>query len=161
MDLEDRIQVLEDQEAIKQLQYQYGYRLDERDWEGWADLFAPAATGAFEGWGTVTGRDEIAAFGRDVVGANFEYSAHVTHQPIISVNGNTAIGSRYLDVYYVLTDGTAAWRQGRYDDEFKRVNGDWKFTTVSNSFLLRREWQPPETGSGIENVENYGDIITV
>lgn len=161
MDLADRVQDLEDRVAITERLYQYGYRLDDRDWAGWAALFAEDAVGHFEGWGTARGRDEIEAFGRDVVGANFEYSAHVTHQPVITVDGDHASATRYLDVYYVLTDGTAAWRQGRYEDEFIRQNGEWRFSSVTNSFRLRREWRPPSTGSGIENIEGYGDIVLV
>lgn len=161
MGVEDRLRRLEDREEIRELLYRYGYRLDDRDWEGWGELFTGDATGDFEGWGTAEGRDEIAAFGREVVGGNFDYSAHVTHQPLVSVDGDEASGSRYLDVYYVLTDGTAAWRQGRYEDEFRRVDGEWKFSSVSNTFLLRREWRPPGGEPGVESLDGYGDMINV
>lgn len=159
MALEDRVRRLEDREAITELLYEYGYRLDERDWEGWADLFTEDGEGDFEGWGTATGRDELVEFGRDVVGANFEYSAHVTHNPVVDVDGDRASARRYLEVFYVLTDGTTAWRQGRYDDELRRVDGEWKFASVSNTFLVRHEWDAP--ADSMEDVDGYGEIINV
>lgn len=161
MDLGDRLSILEDREALRELQYKYGYRLDQRDWKGWAELFTRNATGRFEGWDTVEGRDEIQAFGREVVGGNFEYSAHVTHQPLLRLEGDEATGQRYLDVYYVLSDGTAAWRQGRYDDEFRRVDGEWLFSSVANTFLLRREWRSPQSEPGIEDIDGFGDMVVI
>lgn len=163
MSLEDRIRTLEDREALRELQYRYGYRLDERDWDGWGALFTEDATGEFEGWGTAEGREEITQFGREVVGGHFEYTAHVTHQPLVDIdeNGQTATGSRYLEVYYVLRDGTAAWRQGRYEDTFRREDGEWRFTSVSNTFLARHQWRPPQEGPGIEDLDGYGEMVNV
>lgn len=159
MELEDRIRRLEDREAIRERLYEYGYRLDERDWAGWAALFTEDGVGDFEGWRVAEGRDELEAFGRDVVGESFEYSAHVTHNPLVEVEGDRASARRYVEVFYALTDGTTAWRQGRYDDRLRRVDGEWLFASVSNTFFVRHAWAAPE--DSMENVDGYGDIINV
>lgn len=136
---DERIPELAARGAIKELRYDYARRLDDRDWEGWASLFTEDAHCEYEGWGTVDGRDELRSFAADVVAEAFEYTAHIMNHPTISVDGCVASGQWYVQIYYARSDGVGGWRQGRYEDEYRRVDGEWLFAAVSHSFFARRE----------------------
>lgn len=138
MELEERIVELEARERLRELRHAYAAHLDGREWEAWVELFAEDATCEFAGWGTVSGRDELLSFARDVVADTFVYSAHVLHQPILHVDGDVATGRWYVEVYDARTDGTAGWRQGTYRDRYRRVDGTWLFDEVAAAFVARQ-----------------------
>lgn len=154
MDLEERITELEDRNAIERLKYEYARRIDDDDFEGVAALFAPNATYALEGWGTHEGRTEIEAFLTSTLADAFEYTAHVMHHPMIDLDGDTARAVWYLEIHYALPDGTAGWRQGRYVDEYRKIDDEWYFESVSHTIYARHLFE-------FETVEDdrYGEII--
>lgn len=120
---------------IRQLRAAYAHYLDRGDWGAWADLFAPDAVVEFGSYRTLEGRDEIREFGETVVDDLFEYSMHTAQMPLIEVDGDSATGLWYLFAYYQLSDGDPGSIYGTYEDEYRRVDGDWKFAYVSNQVL--------------------------
>ncbi|MFO7926130.1 MAG: nuclear transport factor 2 family protein [Halobacteriota archaeon] len=154
MELEDRARALEDRHEIERLKYEYARRIDDDEFDGVVELFAPDAIYALEGWGTHEGREEIAAFVETTLADAFEYTAHVMHHPMIDLDGDTARGEWYLEIHYALADGAAGWRQGRYFDEYERVDGEWRFSSVSHTIFARQRFE-------YEHVEDerYGEII--
>jgi hypothetical protein len=50
----------------------------------------------------------------------------------LHVDAGTGTGEWYLVVYYEKPDGAAGWVFGTYEDEYRRVDGEWKFATVLN-----------------------------
>ncbi|TKR24861.1 nuclear transport factor 2 family protein [Natronomonas salsuginis] len=154
MDLEDRVRALEDRGEIERLKYEYARRLDDDEFDSVVELFTEDATYALEGWGTHEGHAEIAAFIETTLADAFEYTAHVMHHPTIDVDGDTASAEWYLEIHYALADGTAGWRQGRYFDEYEKVDGEWLFSSMSHTILARQrsEYEVVED-------ERYGEII--
>ena len=134
--LEDRIAVLEAQEAIRELIYAYGAALDHRDFVAFSELFAEEAGTWVGGFGTATGRKAIF----DMMDASIGHadepidpsSHHVFTNVQIEVDGSRATARTKWIFVVPSATGDPQWRfLGHYDDEFVREEGRWYF--------LRRE----------------------
>jgi hypothetical protein len=127
-ELEERITVLEDIEAIKKLKARYCGVCDDNHnpdmittlfaedgiWEG-ADVGAHRGHAAirklFEGF-----RDRIS------------FSQHNVMNPIIEVDGERAKASWYFLGPFTFRKGNRAyWLAARYEDDYVKSNGEWKF----------------------------------
>lgn len=51
---------------------------------------------------------------------------HMFHNPTITVDGNRASGERYFEAAMTDIEGTAYWAQGKCEDEYRRVEDEWK-----------------------------------
>lgn len=122
---------MHDREALKELRYRYGRRIDTQSWQAFLDLFTDDATCQFAGIGSFTGRSELRQLVEDYIESNYEYTCHLFHHPIIDLDGDTATGSWLLEGLLAHHDGTFEWRQGRYEDRYRRVGDAWKFTDIS------------------------------
>ena len=143
-ELEKKVKVLEDIEAIKQLHYRYIYALNARKFDEIIDMFAEDMTeDGFPRGETHSGIKDISKVWRAIEEGGRGKLRHTTivAQPIISVEGDHAKG-------YWLWLGRLADRRvfksveesdedtvmqvlpklGRYDMEYKRVNGEWKIS---------------------------------
>lgn len=134
-ELEKRVKVLEDVEEIKKLHRDYIFWLDNKQFEEMIECFAKDATEEIGGTGGARkGKEEIAKVFREVIAK--EPSAkggHILVQPVITVEGDRAKG--YWTMYRFDTFTTPAgqlvkWAQGRYDCEYIRENGKWKFSSL-------------------------------
>jgi len=134
MSLEDRLRQIEDQIAIRELRYEYCYRIDDRDWDGFAALFTEDSSLDFGPVGTYNGCDAVREFAKDVVGARHPFLAHMLHNPIIDIEGDSATGRWYFEVPCTFEDGEAGWIQGTYYDEYRRVDDEWLFSGVVAEF---------------------------
>lgn len=148
MSLEDRIIRLEEKDAIKELRAEYCYRIDSRDWDGYAALFTADAHLDFGPVGTFDGRDAVREFAEHVVGAEHSFLAHMVHNPIIDINGDNATGRWYFEVPCTFADGSAGWIQGTYYDEYERVDGEWRFAEVVADFNYFADYE-----------EGWADIV--
>ncbi len=127
-DLERRIQVMEDIEAIKKLKALYCAYCDRGyDADGIASLFTEDAVWDGGRFGRYEGREAIRSFFR---GASkiFPFALHQVMNPIIEVQGDRATGKWYLFQPATLAEGNqAVWLAARYEEEYVRVGGQWKF----------------------------------
>lgn len=134
MSVEARLRSLEDREAIKELRASYCYRIDDRDWEGFAALFTPDAHLNFGRIGSFDGRSEVRRFAEEIVGEGHPFLAHMIHDPVIDLNDDQATGRWYFEVPCTFEDGSAGWIQGTYLDEYRCVDGEWYFSAVTAEF---------------------------
>ena len=127
LDLEGRIQRLEDIEEIKQLKAKYCRFCDEGyDPDGIASLFTD--DGIWDGgrtFGRAEGREGIR---RHFTGAakRISIARHQVMNPIIEVDGDSASGHWLL--FQPCTDATsdqAVWLAATYSDTYQRVEGRW------------------------------------
>ena len=137
-ELEARIRVLEDIEAIRKLKATY-CRLcdagldDESNRDELLSHFAAEARVDF-GLGAASrfeGRKGLENFFGEVVPGAVSFCMHMVHNPIIEVHGDHATGSWYFEA--PTTDaGTdrAQWMAGTYEEEYVRENGAWKFASI-------------------------------
>ncbi len=132
MDLENRTTRLEAVEEIKKLRANYCYFSDSFQTEALIDLFAEDAVFDFPAWlpEKLTGKAAIATFFLSSSSAALVMAKHHVTNPVIEVNGDTATGIWYAlaPTTFALPEGSAAmWLQGKYDEEYVKINGTWKF----------------------------------
>ena len=140
--LEAQVGVLQDRFEIQDLRFRYHVAVNEKELESIHSLFTEDAEVHFEGIGSARGRAEIEALYREVVGKN-PFIMQFIHNHVISLNGDTATGLSYLDARTV-ADGESMLVAARFDDEYVRRDGEWKFQTLRLKLFfavpLREGW---------------------
>lgn len=129
--LEQRVQQLEDEKAIREVIIRYGEYLDARDYAAYASLFASDGvwTGGF---GSATGPAAIQEMleknlGKPEEGFINKSNFHLNTTVVVDVQGDTAKArSRYLFFTASPDNRPVVALAGRYVDEFVRENGEWK-----------------------------------
>jgi hypothetical protein len=116
------------QVEILDLLFRYGRALDEKDWLGYAALFAYDAELILP-WGPPVPRAEIAADTADKLG-RFAATHHMSTNQQIIVDDVTAATRSYVQAVHVSGDGSIWTLGGRYDNEYRRENGAWRFARV-------------------------------
>lgn len=126
-DLADRIQRLEDIQAIRSLKAKYCAVCDEgHDPNAIAQIFT--ADGVWESptVGRFEGIDEI-RLDFERAGKRISRSQHTIANEIIEVNGDRATGTWYIVALFERpAEPGTTWTLGRYHDEFVRVNDQWR-----------------------------------
>ncbi|WP_254525911.1 nuclear transport factor 2 family protein [Natrinema caseinilyticum] len=140
MSIDERLTRLEHRESITELRAAYCYRIDSRDWDGFADLFTEDAHLDFGPTGTYDGRVAVRDFAENVVGAEHPFLAHMVHNPLIEIDGETATGTWYFEVPCTFRDGSAGWIQGIYHDEYRLVDDEWLFAEIVADFNYFAEY---------------------
>jgi ketosteroid isomerase-like protein len=143
-DLEQRIRVLEDVEEIKRLKHRYcGYCDANYDADALANLFMEDAIWDGGERGRYDGREAIRTFFQNAP-QRLSFAIHMVLNPIIEVNGDTATGTWYLFQPCTYADGNrAVWGSARYDEQYVRINGEWKFKHLK---LTSHFWTPFDEG---------------
>lgn len=128
--LEQRVQRLEDESAIRKILIEYGADLDAKDYHAYAALFAK--DGVWQGgFGTFTGPAAIEAMlvknlGAPEPGFVNKSNFHLLTNPIIEIDGDTAhVTSKYL-FWTAVDNRPTPLLAGRYVDDFVREDGQWK-----------------------------------
>jgi len=130
-ELQARVQALEGREEIRILMHDYGRLLDERDFDGFARLFA--AQSEYDSGGIVSkGPDAIAASLKDIIGRNpagFKTpNFHVFFNESIEVQGDRGTAVSKSAFIVPGEDNKAdAVMLANYHDVFIRENAHWKF----------------------------------
>jgi ketosteroid isomerase-like protein len=136
MNLEElarRIQVLEDIEAIKKLKARYcAYCDNNYDADGLASLFTEDAVwDGGERLGRSVGREAIRSFFQGS-SKRLPFAIHHVTNPFIEVQGDTATGRWYLfQPCTRAAENRAVWLAARYEEEYVRVGGEWKFRRMN------------------------------
>jgi hypothetical protein len=129
--MEQRLQRLEDREAIAELLITYGQMLDRQDLAGYSGLFA--AKGIWEGGiGSAEGPQAIHAMLETVFGRTtaeqYDGSYHIMSDIKIDVTGDTATSwSRWTWLVEGPEGKPMPQRSGHYEDRLVRENGEWRF----------------------------------
>jgi hypothetical protein len=132
---------MDDIEAIKQVQAQYGRAADTRDWE----LLRPTVTDDFHcdtgagGKGETRGLEAFIAR----VGTNPAVTVHHALMPEIELTSpTTAKGIWGVHLFAKMPDGAAVDAYGHYHNDYCKVDGAWKLAS------LRLEWLHREIRPG-------------
>lgn len=136
MDLEKRVQDLEDREKIKELRATYCFLVDDDQYPELVNEYFTSDAGCDfryrSGGGDPLisqGSEKILGFFRKVVATTLKNMSHTTHNHRIAIEGDRASG----DCYFELTaqDANSSVPMvgaGRYIDRYERVNGKWQFS---------------------------------
>lgn len=135
-ELEARIAKLEDVEEIKKLQAKYAYFIDTSQMEKVSELFADDFVAEYHQIGTFTTGAGLLEF-LNSAGATSSMMRHMMLMPLIEVDGDKARGTWYL--HCTRTDITphgevAIWIQGKYENDYVRVDGKWKLSHLRFKF---------------------------
>ena len=131
-DLKERVQRLEDIEAVKQLKYRYCMACDDDyDSERLAPLFTRDAVWDGGAMGRFEGREAIRAFFASA-SKLVPFAIHQVTNPMIEIDGDRARGQWYLWEPIIFAQGNQAlWMAGRYDDQYRREGDLWQFETMT------------------------------
>lgn len=132
MELEERIQRLEDIEAIRNLQARYQRCLDTRDFETLSECFTDDAVSSYDGGKmSYRGKERITGFLRKVMTASMP-SSHLIHGGEIEIEGPTTARAKwYLEdhllhrKFLVKLHGAAI-----YDVSYVKTDGSWKIASI-------------------------------
>lgn len=125
-DLLQRLDRLEAIEAIRRLRNRYHELVNLDQGPRLHELFAPDATIRYGDRPEVTGRDNIRAFF-----ATFpvRWARQFMHHHVVEASGDQARGHCDLDGRPV-RNGESLFVVGRFDDEYRRIDGVWFFQRV-------------------------------
>lgn len=129
---QEMLREIRDHQEIKGLRAAYSHTIDRAiDSGSWDDFTALYTDDAVVDYpqATLRGPDEIETFGHDLEEL-YEYSMHTVQMPQIEVDGDEATGRWYMLVFYVAADGSEGHALGYYEDEYRRVDGEWRFARV-------------------------------
>lgn len=144
-DLKATLNELKDIEALKKLKARYCHLVDARQWSELAELFTEDATCDYGFFGVYNGRAEIMnKFFRELVESASSFMVHMVHNPLIEVRGDSALGTWYLTAQTTMQPvNQAVWVVGIYRDQFKRVDQQWKLSSLEFEF---KYYTPYEDG---------------
>jgi hypothetical protein len=131
----DKIQRLEDESDIENLQRIYGFYVDKQLWKEAADLFADDGTLEIGGQGVFAGKSRVLEYLLRISPDGLTRGRlfnHIQLQPIIDVapDGKTAKGRwRFLSELGEYKK-SAAWGGGTYENEYVKVGTIWRIKTL-------------------------------
>ncbi|HEU4650092.1 MAG TPA: nuclear transport factor 2 family protein [Croceibacterium sp.] len=131
----ERVERLEDADAIETLQATYGYYFDKGLWDDAADLFTADGTFEYGQRGVYVGRERIRRamllFGPGGLGRGY-LNTHMLLQPIITVapDGRTAT-ARWQGMVMLSEPGAnGVWGVGQYENAYVKDRGTWKISIL-------------------------------
>ena len=140
-DLEKRIRVMEDIEAIKNLKAKYFRCVDKKLWEEMETVLTEDAVADYGmGIELLQGRQAIIEFLKKNLDRDSMISVHQGHNPEIEITSDTTARGVWVlnDRLIIQTIATLnGWRY--YEDEYVKVNGEWKKKSTKITNILE-EW---------------------
>jgi ketosteroid isomerase-like protein len=135
--MEQRLQVLEDAEAIRNLKARYAALCDDSyNPDGIAALFTEDAVWDSPGLARCEGRVAIRRFFQRASGI-FSFAIHYSLNGQITVEGDTAQAQWYLFMPCTVAEGNQAmWRAGIDHERYARVDGVWLFAHKRSEPLM-------------------------
>jgi len=134
-DYRERVERLEDADAVENLQAYFGFFFDKGLWADTADLFAANASFEYGQRGVYIGKQRIARalllFGPEGLAPGY-LNTHMQLQPIITVapDGRTAKGRFQGMVMLSRPGANGAWGVGIYENTYVKQGGIWKIASL-------------------------------
>ena len=124
--LDARLTYIEDLEAIKALKARYCEICDDdHNPEEITSIFTEDGIWEAKGIGEAHGHSEIRALFQRFQ-KSIRFSQHMTMNPVIEVDGETARGTWYFFGPFTMEkDNQALWQACRYHEVYRKVDGRW------------------------------------
>ena len=146
LELEKRIRVMEDIEAIKKLKAKYFRCVDKKLWDEMEEVWVEDAVANYGmGIELLQGIKAIIEFLKKNLGRDSMISVHQGHNPEIEITSDTTARGVWVlnDRLIIQTIATLnGWRY--YEDEYVKVNGEWKKKSTKITNILE-EWTQTKT----------------
>ncbi|MET0290908.1 MAG: nuclear transport factor 2 family protein [Steroidobacteraceae bacterium] len=158
--LERRVAVLNDEDAVRNLQHAYGYYVDRRMWDDVADLFAADATVVIEGVGTFEGKAGVRRAMERMGPAGLK-QGQLNDRPLfdtivrIQPDGRSAL-TRGLELGMLgeADKGVASWEFSVFRNRFVKEGGVWKLRELRIAPLLKADYASGWGKGGSDNRKN-------
>lgn len=127
----ERVERLEDEDAIETLQATYGYYFDKGLWSDVADLFASGGSFEYGQRGVYVGQDRIRRalllFGPEGLAQGY-LNNHMQLQSVVTVapDGRTATARWQGMVMLSQPGANGVWGVGQYENAYVKERGVWK-----------------------------------
>ncbi len=144
--LEARVRELQDRNEIQELRFRYHIAVNEKKPEMIPDLFSENGEIDFAHLGKAQSKAQVAAFYKQALSDLVPFVKQFIHNHVITINGDTGAGLSYLEAKPIF-NGESFLVAARFDDEYVRENGRWKFRkmTLLPYFMvpLKEGWAGP------------------
>lgn len=144
--LEARVQELQSRNEIQELRFRYHIAVNEKKPEMIPELFAENGEIDFAHLGKAAGKAQVAAFYKQALSDLVPFVKQFIHNHVITLSGDTGTGLSYLEAKPIF-NGESFLVAARFDDEYVRENGHWKFRkmTLVPYFMvpLKEGWAGP------------------
>ena len=144
--LEQHIQRLNDEDAVRNLQHAYGYYVDRKMWDDVVDLFAADSAIELNGTGTFKGRQGVRQFVERMGPAGLK-QGQLNDRPIFDTivevlpGGSEAIASGIeLGMLGEADQGSAHWEFTAFRNRFVKEGGLWKVKELRLYPLLKADY---------------------
>ena len=118
-ELQKRVQILEDTEAIRKLKSNYWWLLDTKQWDKWRDVFTDDFAFYNDNVLTCQGADAMVEFTSGMLDG--AVSVHQGHQYTVNITGpNAAVGRWILNDIITFPDGNVARGYGYYLEDYEK-----------------------------------------
>lgn len=136
-ELEARIRILEDIEAIRKVKAKYWYCVDMKLWDDLADCFADDVILCVPTLKDIQGRKAVVQYMKERLGQSSLIAVHQGHQPDIEIKSeNSAKGVWALRDNLIDSQTKKAFKgRGFYEDEYIKENGRWKIKKSKLSYI--------------------------
>ena len=126
-ELEQRLTRMEDIEAIKQLKAEYcDICDDDHNPDRITTIFAADGIWEGAGFGKAQGHAALRELFKKFQ-TLISFSQHQVLNPVIKIDGDRATGIWYFfGPFTFYKDNQAKWLAARYQDDYVKVNGEWK-----------------------------------
>ena len=128
--LEAKVQELEDRTQIQELRFRYHLAVNEKKPEMIQDLFAENGEIDFAHLGKAVGKTQVNTFYQQALSDLVPFVKQFIHNHIITLHGDTGTGLSYLEAKPIF-NGESFLVAARFDDEYTRENGQWKFRKMT------------------------------
>lgn len=136
--IEERLQELEDHDAIRQVVAAYGYSVDGCDTDAVGNLYIEDGVYAVGDIATYEGRDKVAAITKEPGHIRLVEAgcAHISLPPFVAVEGDLGVATCHTMVPCHSEDGFFLWRLSASRIELVRqTDGEWKIEKRRNWML--------------------------
>jgi hypothetical protein len=144
--LAQEVQLLEDENAVENLQRIFGFYVDKGFWSEAADLFATEGSIEVGGSGIFVGSTRVLEYLR-AQGAEFPQQGRLYDQmqlqPIVHVapDGRTAKARWHLFSQEAMHGEYARWGTGVYENEYVKEDGVWKILNLRLYTTMRTPYE--------------------
>jgi len=133
-----QVQELLDRKAIRELKARYFRSLDTKDWDAFRGLFTDDARFGLLEADPIEGADAFVEFTRGALDGTT--TVHHGHTPEITIDSPTEARGSWVLHDYVEWPSDPGGRRGmegfgRYDETYRKVDGDWKIATWRLGYL--------------------------
>jgi uncharacterized protein (TIGR02246 family) len=129
---------MKDEDQIRQLQLDYAALFDARDAENFAELYADDAVLVQIDGKEIRTREKFVKAVRNMPPRGDGY--HKVGKTDIRIAGDSASATTH---YHARSSVSGAYMTGRYEDEYRRTAGGWRFTRRA-VFVETSSDQPPD-----------------